>query len=246
MSHTKQNPKQEKTPPSKAESWKMFDEIAARYDFLNHLFSFGLTGSWRRKIASFLPKTPDLAILDVATGTGDVLLALLKMRPDIQTAHGIDLADRMLTIGRQKVKKNHFENRIILSRGDADKIPFPDNHFDVVTMAFGIRNMPNVMRTLQEILRVLKSGGQALILEFSLPTNAVMRAFYLFYLRSFIPVIGACVSGNRHAYRYLNETVEGFPYGDAFCTIMNIAGFKNPAACPLTGGIVTIYRGNKK
>ncbi|HOW36525.1 MAG TPA: bifunctional demethylmenaquinone methyltransferase/2-methoxy-6-polyprenyl-1,4-benzoquinol methylase UbiE [Candidatus Omnitrophota bacterium] len=236
---------QDKIASVKAESWKMFNQISGRYDLLNKVFSFGLQKSWRRKLVRFFPQSPDLKVLDVATGTGEVLLTALSMRPDIKTAFGIDLADKMLEIARIKAQQQELEERITFSHGDCNQIPFPDNSFDVVTIAFGIRNMPNVIEALKEIFRILKPAGCILILESSLPENKFIRGIYLFYLRNFIPALGLIVSRSKYAYRYLNETIEDFPYGKDFCKIMSIAGFSNCEAHPLTLGVVTVYEGIK-
>lgn len=236
---------QDKIIAVKAESWKMFDEISGRYDLLNKVFSFGLQKGWRGKLVKFFPELPDLKVLDVATGTGEVLLTVLAMRPDIKMAYGIDLADKMLEIARVKARQQGLGQRVIFSHGDCNQIPFPDNTFDAVTVSFGIRNMPNVVDALKEVFRVLKPAGCVLILESSLPENKFIRGIHLFYLRNFIPALGLFVSKSRYAYRYLNQTIEDFPYGKDFCRIMSIAGFNNATAHPLTLGVVTIYQGTK-
>ncbi len=228
----------------------MFDAISPRYDLLNRLLSFGLDVYWRRQLARFLPENVagtacGMSLLDLATGTADVLLTLLKNNPRIRAGFGIDLADKMLDIGRRKVAREGFEGRISLQHGDARQIPYNDKTFDVVTMAFGIRNVEEPAVVLREMRRVLKPGGRALILEFSLPHNRILRAAHLFYLRSVVPAIGGLVSGHSEAYRYLNQTIERFPCGAAFCAIMQDAGFQNVNAHPLMGGIATIYVGEK-
>ena len=229
---------------SKSDSWRMFDDISPRYDFLNHLLSLGLDISWRRRLATLLPKRKGQRILDVATGTADVLLALIK-NPNVQACFGVDMAEKMLAIARAKVARLGFEDRILLQHGDANQIPFNDNTFDAVTSAFGIRNMADPNQVLGEMRRVLNSGGRALILEFSLPGNKILRAAHLFYLRSVVPAIGGLISGHGAAYRYLNQTIERFSCGAAFCAIMEDAGFQNVSAHPLMGGIATIYCGEK-
>lgn len=223
----------------------MFDEISPRYDLLNRLLSFGLDVLWRERLAAFLPKHEGQRVLDVATGTADVLLALIKdLR--VQAGFGVDMAERMLDIGRAKVAHLGLENRITLHRGDAGQLPFNDNTFDTVTIAFGIRNMEDHNQVLMEMRRVLNPGGRALILEFSLPENKILRAAHLFYLRGVVPAIGGLISGHGEAYRYLNQTIERFPCGAAFCAIMQDAGFQNVNAHPLMGGIATIYTGEKQ
>ena len=163
----------------------------------------------------------------------------------IDRALGTDLALKMLDRGREKVKKRKLEDRIVLEEGDAENIQYPDNIFDAVTISFGIRNLMSVERSLSEMYRVLKPAGRVLILEFSIPQNILMRSIYLFYFRYLLPFIGSVISGDRYAYRYLNETVEGFPYGDAFCQLLRESGFLNVSMYPQTFGIATIYCGDK-
>lgn len=232
-------------PYTKAESWKMFNRISKRYDFLNRFLSFGLDISWRKNIARFLPAQPNLEILDLATGTGDVLIYLLRRAKNIKSAVGIDMADEMLKIGRNKIAKFGLAEKVRLQHGDVNSIPFNENQFDAITIAFGIRNVEVPSRVLSEMRRTLKKGGRALILEFSLPKNPVIKAVYLFYLRFIMPAIGALISGDSSAYSYLNKTVEAFPYGDEFCRLMCDAGFVNVKANPTTFGVGTIYQGDK-
>ncbi len=228
----------------KSDSWRMFDDISPRYDLLNRLLSFGLDVLWRERLAAFLPRNEGQRVLDVATGTADVLLALIKDHR-VQAGFGVDMAERMLDIGRAKAARLGFENRITLHRGDAGQLPFNDNTFDTVTIAFGIRNMDDHNQILREMRRVLKPGGRALVLEFSLPENKILRTLHVFYLRTVVPAIGGLISGHGKAYRYLNQTIEHFPCGAAFCAIMQDAGFQNVNAHPLMGGIATIYVGEK-
>ena len=230
---------------TKAESWKMFNRIASRYDFLNRFLSLGLDVLWRRKIADFLPEKPNLEILDLATGTADVPLYLLKGKPDIKMVCGIDMAEKMLKIGRKKIEKRNLENKIYLKKGDANQIPFEEAQFDCVTIAFGIRNVAQPFVVLNEMLRVLKKGGRALILEFSLPCNKWIRPAYLLYLKNIVPFLGGFISFDYQAYRYLNKTVEAFPYGEEFCRIMKNIGFDGVVANRLCFGVATIYQGDK-
>ncbi len=230
---------------SKSESWKMFDAISGRYDFLNRLLSFGLDIGWRKKIASFLSAGENLSILDLATGTGDVLLYLFEQRKDIKTARGIDLAENMLSRGREKIKGRALENKITLQTGDINQIPFAQNSFNAATIAFGIRNVPEPKKVLSEMFRVLKPGGRAIILEFAVPANKLIRAFHGFYLSKIMPVLGAVISGNFKAYQYLNKTVETFMYGEEFCRAMRESGFLKVHANPLTFGTAMIYTGEK-
>lgn len=230
--------------PSRDDAPGMFNRIAHRYDLLNRLLSCGQDIRWRKRLARHFPAGDNLQVLDVATGTADVLL-MLHGFGQIGRGVGIDMAEKMLAIGRDKIRARELEDTLTLKTGDAMQIPEEDGIYDVVTIAFGIRNVGDTSAGLAELYRVLKPNGRALILEFSLPTNAFMRKLYLFYFRRVLPVIGGLVSGDSYPYRYLNETVETFPYGNAFLDLMRNAGFKNVSADPLTCGIAAIYRGEK-
>ncbi len=238
-------PKEATAQPSRASVWKMFDRIAHRYDLLNRLLSFGQDVIWRKKVARHLPQSPDLHILDVATGTGDLLISLYRESPRVTSGVGIDMAEKMLAIGEEKLARRKLDSSLALQKGDAMNIPFTDKTFDAASIAFGIRNVEDVERALREMYRVLKPGGRALILEFSLPGNRVIRRLYLFYFRHLLPRIGGIISGDSYAYRYLNQTVETFPYGEDFCHLMRKAGFREVHYQPLTLGIATIYRGDR-
>jgi len=231
--------------PSRKQVYKMFDRIAGRYDLLNHLLSAGCDRRWRRRVASLLPDRNNLHVLDLACGTGDQLIALAASGR-VKRGVGLDLAEEMLAIGRNKILQRGLGNTLSMQSGDAESSPFPPDSFDAVTISFGIRNMTDVPRTLCEMLRVLKPGGRALILEFSLPKRNFVRRLYLFYLRHILPHLGAVVSSDSAAYRYLNETIETFLPGEAFCQIMPDTGFVNVSASPLTDGIVSISRGDRR
>ncbi|MEJ2635318.1 MAG: bifunctional demethylmenaquinone methyltransferase/2-methoxy-6-polyprenyl-1,4-benzoquinol methylase UbiE [Calditrichia bacterium] len=239
-------PVSEAASPTRREVWRMFDRIAQRYDLLNRLLSLRQDVAWRNKLAENLTDVRDQKILDLATGTADVLLSLFHQTDKADAAAGIDMSDRMLRIGREKIQKNGLSHAIALFPGDAMHIPFRNNSFDAVTIAFGIRNVLDVNRSLREMYRTLKPGGRVLILEFSLPANRLIRQLYLFYFRNILPRIGGVISGDSYAYRYLNRTVETFPYGEAFCELLRDAGFQNVRTIPLTFGIASIYRGNKR
>ena len=234
-----------KEGPSRAQVWKMFDRVAHRYDLLNRVLSMGVDRSWRKKVASLLPAGTHLDIVDLATGTADQLLFLVDAGDRIGSAVGFDLSERMLCIGRNKIEKKGLSHKITLQSGDAMDIPAEADCFDVVTMSFGIRNVVDVDRALRDMHRVLKPGGRVLILEFSLPACSFVRSGYLLYLRHILPRIGALVSGDAYAYRYLNETIETFPSGDTFCALLKRAGFSRTAANPVTCGIATVYQGDK-
>lgn len=224
---------------------RMFDRIAPTYDLLNHLFSFGRDWSWRRKAVGLLDKERSLRVIDLATGTGDMLIALLRERPNASEAVGLDVSEKMLAICREKLRNRDLQDRVELVLGDVSAAPFPDDAFDAATMAFGIRNTADVPATLREVHRILKPGGAALLLEFSLPACPVVRWFYLRYLRFIVPLAGALISGDRHAYRYLDESIEGFHQPQEFSRLMAEAGFREVSAIPLTFGVASIYRGVK-
>lgn len=218
---------------------EMFDQLSPKYDRINRIVSLGMDARWRKKVASFLPTHKNLSILDLATGTGEQALALLKSGALIESITGIDLSQEMLAIAKQKAPHIQFIN------ADAQNLPFEDNTFDAATFSFGIRNVSDPLLSLKEIYRVLKPKGRTLILEFSLPKHPV-RPFFLFYLRYILPPLGALFSQNFSAYRYLNETIERFPAGKAFCDLLEKGGFHNIRAVPMNLGSVTLYIGEKR
>ena len=229
----------------KTESWKIFNLISKRYDLLNRLLSLGLDVRWRRRLLALVPERSRLKLLDLATGTADVVISLVENKSNIYSAIGIDMAQEMLKIGQDKVARHNLGDRITLQKADAQELPFQESAFDLTTIAFGIRNMPDLRRALMEMYRVLKPGGRSLILEFSMPENFLLRFGYIVYLRVIVPVVGFLFSGNWRAYKYLNQTIEQFPYGDRFCKILKQMGFKRIEAHPLLGGVATIYTAEK-
>ncbi|MEK6578501.1 MAG: bifunctional demethylmenaquinone methyltransferase/2-methoxy-6-polyprenyl-1,4-benzoquinol methylase UbiE, partial [Bdellovibrionota bacterium] len=230
---------------NKAQSYKLFDRIAGRYDSLNRILSLGIDLYWRRVLSRSLAAKP-IKVLDLATGTADQIIDLVSVYPSIENAIGLDLSNGMLEKGRAKVLDAGFEDRITLREGDAQNLPFPESTFQATSISFGIRNIPDVALALREMLRVLVPGGQSFVLEFSTPRNRIFRTFYFFYLRHVLPQIGALLSGDSVAYRYLNQTIEGFPSGNEFCALMTKAGFVHIRARPLTFGIATLYSGEKR
>ena len=231
--------------PSRHESWRMFDRIACRYDLLNRLLSFRQDVRWRKKLSQHLPETNNQIILDIATGTADVLLSLIKTNQKINRGIGLDMAREMLRSGRKKIVDKSLEKQLQLFPADSQHLPFDSHSFDAVTIAFGIRNVMDIRLGLSEMMRVLKSGGRLLILEFSLPDLGLFRKFYLFYFRKILPIFGGFISGDAYAYRYLNKTVETFPYGEEFNRLMEEVGFQNVVNFTLTRGIASIYQGDK-
>ncbi|UCG61594.1 MAG: bifunctional demethylmenaquinone methyltransferase/2-methoxy-6-polyprenyl-1,4-benzoquinol methylase UbiE [Candidatus Zixiibacteriota bacterium] len=221
----------------------MFDRIAHRYDLLNRLLSMGRDVAWRKQVTSYLPKRENLSVLDLATGTADLLISVYENSGQASTGVGVDMAGKMLTLARKKIAGKRLNSSLSVVKADATVLPFADRSYDAVTIAFGIRNFTDVSAGLKEMHRVLNPGGKALILEFSLPQNWLVRTTYLLYFRFILPVIGALISGDRYAYRYLNRTVETFPYGAQFCELLKEAGFEDVRANPVTFGIATIYEG---
>jgi demethylmenaquinone methyltransferase/2-methoxy-6-polyprenyl-1,4-benzoquinol methylase len=228
---------------TKKTSWAMFDQIASTYDLTNRVLSGGQDVLWRRSLANFLPKTDPLNLLDLATGTGDQILHLLDAGAPLTGATGLDMSKDMLKHGIEKLKRRGLGSEFKMVHGDACQTPFEDNSFDCVTMSFGIRNVPDVAKCLSEMHRVLRPGGKALILEFALPRSRVFRSAYLMYFRQVLPRVGGLISGNTKAYRYLNSSVEEFPYGEAFANLMHQAGFHKVNIHQKTFGIANLYEG---
>ncbi|MBL4819087.1 MAG: bifunctional demethylmenaquinone methyltransferase/2-methoxy-6-polyprenyl-1,4-benzoquinol methylase UbiE [Deltaproteobacteria bacterium] len=210
---------------------RIFNQIAHRYDFLNRLLSLGLDQYWRKQAISFLPKSPNLKVLDIATGTADLALMMAQRHDHIERVVGVDIAKDMLQIGRRKVKEAGLCDKIHLDTGDALKLEFPNESFDAVTVAFGLRNMPNQAEAVREMRRVVKPGGRLIILEFSMPKHPIFRLIYLAYFRHILPVVGGLLSGHYQAYRYLNQSVEQFD-----SSVLN-----KMQAYPLSLGIATLY-----
>jgi len=233
------------TSPSSNSVRRMFDSIAPYYVLLNHILSFGMDFSWRRKLAGSINKEKKLQLLDLATGTGDLLVSLLKRNNNITNAVGLDISENMLKLCRKELVKQKLYDRATLILADAAHTGLFGESFDVVTMGFGIRNTHNVSKTLQEIHRLLKQDGTVLILEFSLPPNWIIRKLYLLYLRNFVPLLGRLLSRDKNAYRYLNISIENFYSIEDFSSLMQKAGFLNISATPLTFGIVCIYKAYK-
>jgi demethylmenaquinone methyltransferase/2-methoxy-6-polyprenyl-1,4-benzoquinol methylase len=222
----------------------MFDSIAVRYDFLNHFLSAGTDRYWRRKaIAQIGKHKKNPSILDVATGTGDLALAALRLDPVNVT--GIDISDGMLEIGYEKIKKLGLEHKINLIPGDSESIPFSDGSFDVSMVAFGVRNFSDPGKGLEEMRRVLKNNGMIMVLEFSRPSNVLFRSLFYLYFRKVLPFFGRMISGDREAYTYLPESVIIFPDNQEFLDLMLSAGFTGVKQTKLTGGIASIYTGFK-
>ena len=222
----------------------MFDSIAWRYDFLNHLLSFGIDRRWRKKAINVLSgKYTNPEILDVATGTGDLAVAALKLNPLHIT--GIDISRKMIEKGREKIARRGLADRIEIMEGDSEKLSFGDNVFDVAMVAFGVRNFSDPLKGLNEMCRILRNRGTVMVLEFSKPVRFPFRQVYSFYFRNILPFIGRLLSKDRNAYSYLPESVMQFPDNERFISLLESAGFTNVRQKKLTGGIASIYTGIK-
>jgi demethylmenaquinone methyltransferase / 2-methoxy-6-polyprenyl-1,4-benzoquinol methylase len=223
----------------------MFDAIAARYDFLNHLLSAGFDRQWRARAIQSLRLTGRESAIDVCTGTADVALAAVAAVPGARRVVGVDFSGEMLRLGAAKVRERGLGGRVVLARGDATRLPAPSASMDAATVAFGIRNVEDPERGLAELYRVLRPGGRLAILEFSIPASAAIRAGYLPYFRYVLPRIGRLVSGHGSAYTYLPASVGSFIPPAVMLQRLRVCGFDAPEAIPLTFGIVTLYTARK-
>lgn len=230
--------------PKKEQVAEMFNRIAFRYDFLNHFLSAGIDKSWRKKAILELGAVNPHSILDVATGTADMPVMIMKLLSP-ERIIGIDISEGMLALGKQKIAKADLQKFIILQTGDAENIAFPDCSFDGISVSFGVRNFQNLERGLSEMYRVLKPGGKLVILEFSKPEKGFFLPFYAIYLRLIAPRIGKMFSGNPEAYKYLNESVNAFPEGNEFIGILAKTGYQHARYKKLSMGICAIYTGIK-
>lgn len=221
----------------------MFDDIAPSYDFLNHFLSANTDKVWRKKAVKILSAYSPKKILDVATGTGDLAIAMLKLNPDKIT--GVDISKEMLEVGKKKILEIEKQQVIDLQQADAENLPFADNAYNAVTVAFGVRNFEHLNKGLLEIYRVLAPNGIFLILEFSRPKNNLLGILFKFYFGHILPLIGRLFSKNKVAYKYLFQTVQQFPSGDEMKKNLSSLGYKNVTAKTLSMGIATIYTASK-
>jgi demethylmenaquinone methyltransferase / 2-methoxy-6-polyprenyl-1,4-benzoquinol methylase len=236
-------PYKEEKASKKEQVARMFDNISHRYDFLNHFLSLGIDKHWRRKaIRLLVPHNPRI-ILDVATGTGDFALQALTLKPE--QIIGVDISAGMLDIGRQKIERKGVTHIIDLIQADSENLPFPENKFDAVTVAFGVRNFEDLKKGLREIGRIMKPGAMLVVLEFSRPTGFPFKQLYNFYFKIILPKLGQWISRDKAAYTYLPESVEAFPDGESFTHILKETGYKNVSCKPLTFGISSIYTAQK-
>lgn len=222
---------------------QMFDNISGKYDLLNRILSMGIDVSWRKKVVKSVKNQNPKTILDIATGTGDLAIAMAKATDAKIT--GFDLSAGMLEVGKRKIAEENLQDRIEMIQGDAEKMPFADDSFDVITVAFGVRNFENLKKGLDDIYRVLKPGGKLIILEFSQPQAAPMKQLYSFYSRYILPRIGKKISKDQSAYTYLPDSVKAFPHGDEMKKILKNSNFVEPFDKKLTFGIASIYESLK-
>jgi demethylmenaquinone methyltransferase/2-methoxy-6-polyprenyl-1,4-benzoquinol methylase len=228
----------------KAETPAMFTEIASRYDLLNHVLSFNVDRLWRRQLIQLAELPDDGHVLDACTGTADVAIGFARAHTGA-TVVGLDRSPGMLAVGRKKLDKGGLAERVRLYEGDVLDLPFADGTFDAVTIAFGLRNLPDYSRGVGEMCRVLKPGGRLLVLDFSPPQRGMVLTAYRFYLQNVLPFIGGLVSGSRKAYRYLASSIGDFLPRDATFALMSEFGLRDLSARKLTGGVAYIYRGVK-
>jgi demethylmenaquinone methyltransferase/2-methoxy-6-polyprenyl-1,4-benzoquinol methylase len=222
---------------------KMFDTISGDYDGLNRVISFGIDIKWRKKVVNLVATQQPKMVLDIATGTGDLAIALADT--NAEKIVGLDISSGMLEIGKQKINKKGLSTKIDMVLADSENMPFEDNTFDAITVAFGVRNFENLKNGLTEILRVLKPGGIFVILETSVPTKTPFKQGYNFYSKHVLPLIGRIFSKDRSAYQYLSESASVFPYGEALNNILREIGFINVEDFPQTLGVATIYKSSK-
>ncbi|WP_053990228.1 bifunctional demethylmenaquinone methyltransferase/2-methoxy-6-polyprenyl-1,4-benzoquinol methylase UbiE [Mangrovimonas sp. TPBH4] len=241
---TKVKPYKDSDLNKKQQVTKMFDTISKEYDGLNRVISFGIDIKWRNKVVDIVTKKQPTKVLDIATGTGDLAITLTKS--GAKEIIGLDISDGMLEVGRKKVAAKNLDDTISMVLGDSESLPFQDNTFDAITVAFGVRNFENLEQGLSEILRVLKPNGVFVILETSVPTKTPFKQGYKFYTKYILPTIGRVFSKDQSAYAYLSESASVFPYGEALNNILRKIGFIDVSNKPQTFGAATIYTASKK
>ena len=222
---------------------KMFDTISNEYDGLNRVISFGIDIKWRKKVVNIVKATNPSSILDIATGTGDLAINLTET--SATKIIGLDISEGMLQVGRKKIEKLKLNNTIEMVYGDSENIPFENNSFDAITVAFGVRNFEDLEKGLSEIFRVLKPGGKFVVLETSIPTKAPFKQGYTFYSTKILPIIGKVFSKDKVAYKYLSDSAASFPYDAAFNNLLQKIGFIDVKCKPQTFGVASIYIAKK-
>ncbi len=243
MSAEQVKPYGDSSKSKKEEVAEMFNNISAKYDFLNHFLSLGIDKLWRKKAVKMLRSINPKRILDIATGTGDFALESLSLKPT--QIVGLDISSGMLEHGRVKMKKKGVDHIITMQQGDSEEIPYEDNYFDGLTVGFGVRNFENLEKGLGEMLRVVRPGGKLIILEFSKPKKFPIKQLFAFYSNNIIPILGKTISKDSNAYTYLPESVAAFPEGKDFEYILAKVGYKDIRSTLVSGGIATIYAGTK-
>ncbi len=228
----------------KSQIEKMFDNISGKYDLLNHVLTMGIDKGWRKNLINMMAKTKPEIILDVATGTGDLAILAAESIADVYVK-GLDISKGMLKVGKEKINKRNLQDRVKMIHGDSENMPFDDNSFDAITVAFGVRNFENLEKGLKEMNRVLKPEGSLFILEFSRPKNALFRYGFNIYFKYVLPFIGKVTSKDPKAYKYLFESVQAFPAYEDFLNILNNAGFISNNYKIQSLGICSIYSGKK-
>lgn len=236
-------PNQASDTSKKQQVEEMFNSIAPKYDFLNKFLSLGIDRGWRKKAIASIKDIEPKYILDVATGTADLAIEALSLNPIKVT--GIDISALMLKVGEEKIIAKNIAHKIELIKGDSEKLEFVDNNFDAVTVAFGVRNFEHLQQGINEMYRVLKSGGKIAVLEFSKPKQFPFKQVYDFYFKYILPKWGGLISNNKNAYTYLPESVKHFPEGESFMAYLKQAGFKQVEVKTLTFGICSLYIGIK-
>lgn len=239
----KVKPYKDSTLGKKEQVTKMFDTISKEYDGLNRVISFGIDIKWRKKVVEIVKKTNPTTILDIATGTGDLAINLIET--NATSIIGLDISEGMLNVGRKKIEKLSLSNAIKMVVGDSENLPFDDNYFDAITVAFGVRNFENLEKGLSEIYRVLKLGGTFVVLETSVPTKFPYKQGYTFYSSKILPLIGKLFSKDKVAYKYLSDSAAKFPFGKAFNNILDKIGFIAIEDKPQTFGVASIYVAKK-
>jgi len=223
---------------------RMFETIASDYDFQNGFLSLGVDTWWRKKMVANIKENSAGLVLDVATGTAEIALEIAKQRPNLRIV-GVDFSSNMLRVGVNKVKKKGIEENIQLLMGDAKKLPFKESQFDILTVAFGIRNIREKEATLREFYSALKPGGQLIIMEFGLPTTPVIGRLYQFYFNKVLPWVGDRISRTGYAYSYLANSVHKFPSNDSFIRMIEKVGFHDTMIKKLTLGIALLFMAKK-
>ncbi|WP_289043538.1 bifunctional demethylmenaquinone methyltransferase/2-methoxy-6-polyprenyl-1,4-benzoquinol methylase UbiE [uncultured Olleya sp.] len=241
---TKVNPYKNSDLGKKEQVTKMFDTISGEYDGLNRVISFGIDIKWRKKVVALVKATNPKNVLDIATGTGDLAINLAET--SAEKIIGLDISSGMLEVGKQKIKTKKLDQKIEMVIGDSENLPFDDNTFDAITVAFGVRNFETLENGLKDILRVLKPGGVFVILETSVPTKFPFKQGYQFHSKVILPTVGKLFSKDKTAYKYLSESANAFPYGEALNNILRKIGFINVTDMPQTFGVATIYKASKQ